>query len=389
MADTMNPMDITYYANDVRAIAPDQDWSLLVSCHVQACISLHDRRAAYSCYACLERGKTTVESSMAALREHLNVCELIRDIKLSDQHRKQELKRPTPPASRRSGKRPEVTPQSPTPAEASGTRRPAGRVETVQNPFSTRNQPSTPSRQARDMAADTLQRGQMRDDIPWESNPPLPSRPKSSAPTDADRQYTGPSTRRPEQPGTASTARPHPMDTYNIPGGFPGQNLAHSDSRASSLHDYSPTVPRRKEVRLDAPGPSNLSSDPKGLPTPPSRAPPAPPVLSPPAPPPYYQGKDTGGNTSHPNSATSTHESHADSFPRVDPVKIQQLVSLGIPRMDAEYLLNRTGGDVNAAAELQLSEMGSLAGPDGPPVVQPHFPAPSGSNPANRNRRPK
>ncbi len=352
-------------ANDVRAIAPDQDWSLLVSCHVQACNSLHDRRAAYSCYACLERGKMIVESSMAALKQHLNTCELIRDIKLSDQHRKLELNRPAPPASRRSGKRAEISPLSPVNTETAGARRPAGRPETA-SPTSARNQSTfTP-----------MQKAQARSELPWEqANPPLPSRPKGGIPID----ILPSSARRPDQPGPAGTSRTNAQDNYNIPGGFPGHN-APSDSRTSSLQDYSPTVPRRKEVRMETSGPS----EPMGLPTPPSRAPPAPPVLSQPDPPPYYQGKDTG-SASTPSSAT-TH----DSFPHVDPAKIRQLVSLGIPRMDAEYLLNRTGGDVNAAAELQLSEMGSLAGPardEGVPAGQPHFPAPQGSTPVNgRNR---
>jgi hypothetical protein len=125
--------------------------------------------------------------------------------------------------------------------------------------------------------------------------------------------------------------------------------------------------------------------------TPPTRAPPAPPVLSPPAPPPYYQGKDTSGAAQQ-ASPVSTHDSFG--YGPVDAAKIQQLVALGIPRMDAEYLLNRTGGDVNAAAELQLSEMGSLGGPmrePSPHVMQSGaHPAPLGSSPVDkRNRRSK
>jgi hypothetical protein len=176
---------------------------------------------------------------------------------------------------------------------------------------------------------------------------------------------------------------------YNIPGGFPGHNAAAIDSRASSMHDYSPTVPRRKEVRTEAPGPSQASSDTKSFPTPPSRAPPAPPVLSPPAPPPYYQGKDaTGSVTQQSAQAVSAQTPSTNMYTGPDPVKVQQLVSFGIPRMDAEYLLNRTGGDVNAAAELQLSEMGSLSGharETSPQALQPGpFPSPLGSNPLDR-----
>jgi hypothetical protein len=125
------------------------------------------------------------------------------------------------------------------------------------------------------------------------------------------------------------------------------------------------------------------------FPAAPARAPPAPPVLSPPAPPPYYQGKG-GSDSAHQPSPVSSHDARLDSLSGADAVKIQQLVSLGIPRMDAEYLLNRTGGDVNAAAELQLSEMGSLAGPVRGADPQATHPNPLASSPVDRrNRRSK
>ncbi|OCT44525.1 hypothetical protein CLCR_05936 [Cladophialophora carrionii] len=371
-------------ASDVNAIAPDQDWALLVSCHVQACGSLHDRRAAYSCYACLETGKASVETTMAELKAHLQVCELIRDIKLSGQYRGQGFPTPSSPVSRDGVQKPEMTPR-PTAAAA---RHPTGKTETARSPNNARDAPLNPFAHAQDVPATTVQPLPSHFEDPLEPTPPLPSRPKSRAPTNAETMYTPPTVRRPEQSVHPNIARPHAPDMYNIPGGFPGHNAAVPDSRASSLHDYSPTVPRRKEVRTDVPGPSHASStETKSFPTAPSRAPPAPPVLSSPAPPPYHQGKDTHGND-HQSAPVASQSSTSNTYTGPDPVKIQQLVSFGIPRMDAEYLLSRTGGDVNAAAELQLSEMGSLSGHARETAPQTPrsgaFPAPLGSNPVDR-----
>ncbi|KIW63801.1 hypothetical protein PV04_08773 [Phialophora macrospora] len=393
-------------ANDVKAIAPDQDWSLLVSCHVQACGSLHDRRAAYSCYACLERGMASVETSMAALKAHLQVCDLIREIKLSGQHGGQGDTRTASPMSRRSVQKPEINPRSNTTVlEPIRPRRPAGKMEQAQpTPNSARNPPLDPFGQAQDKPATPIQQMPLRVETPLEDTPPLPSRPKSYRPptNTAETIYPPPTMRRAEQLVQPSPARPHESDMYNIPGGFPGSKAAAvPDSRVSSMHDYSPTVPlRRKEVRTEAPGPSQASaSDAKSFPTAPSRAPPAPPVLSPPAPPPYHQGKDAHGSLAPQQSSAQAGSAQTPStnmYTGPDPVKVQQLVSFGIPRMDAEYLLNRTGGDVNAAAELQLSEMGSLSGharETSPQALQSTaFPAPLGSNPPldrRNNRRSK
>ncbi|OQU99130.1 hypothetical protein CLAIMM_04808 [Cladophialophora immunda] len=77
-------------ADNLRTISSDKDWPLVVSCHVQACASLHDRRAAYSCYACLERGKTSIETSVAALKSHLQSCDLIKDVQPTKPSQRQE-----------------------------------------------------------------------------------------------------------------------------------------------------------------------------------------------------------------------------------------------------------------------------------------------------------
>ncbi|EXJ55312.1 hypothetical protein A1O7_08239 [Cladophialophora yegresii CBS 114405] len=376
-------------ANDVNAITPDQDWALLVSCHVQACGSLHDRRAAYSCYACLETGKASVETTMAELKAHLQVCELIRDIRLSGKYRGQVQGYPTmsSPVSRGSVREPETNPLS-TAADmdSAASRHRPDRTKTAQSLISARDAPLDPFAHAQDVPGTSAPQSHV--ETPQEHNPPLPSRLKSKAPTNAETIYSPPMVRRPEQPVQSHTTRQRAPDMYNIPGGFPGPNAAAVDSRTSSLHDHSSTVPRRKEVRTEVPGPSQASSaETKSFPTAPSRAPPAPPVLSSPAPPPYHQGRDTHGSVQHsvpvgPQSPSS----NTNTGP--DPVKIQQLVSFGIPRMDAEYLLSRTGGDVNAAAELQLSEMGSLNGharETAPQTPQGGtFSAPLGSNPVDR-----
>ena len=372
-------------AQDVKAIAPDQDWSLLVSCHVQACSSLHDRRAMYSCFACHERGGTEVQKSMVALREHLGGCEVMR-LKGREGEGLRKGRGKEGMGGRKGARGGEVPlPMAATAREPVAAQSPTGaRKTTSNNPF-----------------AGTLnfqpQSSRPQPSIPIEINPPLPNRPRTGPPpppppppTNAERMYTPAAVLGPERIiPQSSPSNPAPPNSFSIPGGFP-DFMTHSgnDSRTSSMLDYnSPTIPRRKEVR-----PDGLSE--KTFPNQPARAPPLPPVLSPPAPPPYYQGKTapTDPNNYQPSPVSSSHDSRHDSFPAVDVVKIQQLVSLGIPRLDAEYLLNRTGGDVNAAAELQLSEMGSLAGPvrEQTPSQPVSHPNPLGSSPVERrNRRSK
>ena len=96
-----------------------------------------------------------------------------------------------------------------------------------------------------------------------------------------------------------------------------------------------------------------------------------------------HQGKGSGEG-GYQASPVSSHGSRPESLTAPEAVKVQQLVSLGIPRMDAEYLLNRTGGDVNAAAELQLSEMSSMSGPVHEATPQSAYPKPNESNPTDR-----
>lgn len=59
----------------------------MVSCHVQACASLKDRRAAYSCYACSESGHRSTETLAAGMRNHLQSCDLIKVFKLMNTER--------------------------------------------------------------------------------------------------------------------------------------------------------------------------------------------------------------------------------------------------------------------------------------------------------------
>jgi hypothetical protein len=51
-----------------------EHWSLLASCHVLACPSLKDRRAAYRCFTCFSHGHNVIEPSAAAIRQHLDAC---------------------------------------------------------------------------------------------------------------------------------------------------------------------------------------------------------------------------------------------------------------------------------------------------------------------------
>lgn len=379
-------------ANDVKSIAPDQDWPLLVSCHVQACVSMHDRRAAYSCYACLERGKTSVETSMAALRRHLNVCELIRDIKLHDQHLRRQATDGTRPASsagRRNGKKPELTSQ---PTRSTQPQTAESAWSASSNPFKQTlgmPPPATPVQQNKSQNPSAMP----------EPTPALPARPKeraaaaAAAQTQAERMYTPPSSARRGAEQQPTFPPPNPRintnagDQYTtIPGGFPNNHQSDRDSIYSVSSQTDPSayaaglpMPRRKEIKPDHHNhqqqPSTSSHDRtssgSAFPNPPTRAPPAPPLLSQPQPQPQPSGAQAppsyGPATSHPNPfsmnpPTSAGPGAYDSFSRPESAKVAQLVSLGIPAPEAEGLLMQTGGDVNAAAELRFSNPAAATG---------------------------
>ena len=346
---------------------------------------------------------------MAALKQHLQTCELIRDIKISEQQRKQGIAgiTPSPPAARRSTRKSRVD-FGPVPAmEGTPTNRSSGNMETGQSSNSARLPPSNPfgSAQAGPSMA-PLQQTSSHPPSTQEHSPALPTRPKAAPATSAEIVYKAPSTttRRSDVHYLPNNIRPNPAaETYNIPGGFPRHDGPMNDSRASSLHDYSPSVPRRKEVKSEAPGNAQFSAEKarneKSFPTAPNRAPPAPPVLS--APPPYteasrpsqpgglpaYQDEDTNSKATH-ASPLSSHDPRFDTFGRAESAKINQLVSLGIPPSEAEELLAQTGGDVNAAAELRFSGHGN--GSDGQvagqqPLQPGTLPSPIG--PASGGRR--
>ncbi|KIW34278.1 hypothetical protein, variant 2 [Cladophialophora immunda] len=361
-------------ADSLRTISSDKDWPLVVSCHVQACASLHDRRAAYSCYACLERGKTSIETSVAALKSHLQSCDLIKDVQPTKPSQRQEPVKEGPGAAPSIPERPKRR-SRPAPAmEATPERQTAREVESAQSASSRRPVPSNPfwSGQA---APPVVPNSPV---TPAESERPLQPRSRREVPTQAERTYTPSNAPRPGQPS-----------------GFPPHDAAGHDPRSPFFQEFPPTPPpprgtfsndhpatpiRRKDVRLETasqPFPEPARED-RTFPTRPSRAPPAPPVLSAPAPapgpnacpdarptrpdvPPAFQNTGSGDI-----NGTAMEYGQVPQSPRADPAKIQQLAALGISRARAEYLLHQTGGDVNEAAELGFSEQqGSVGGAGG------------------------
>ncbi|KIY01699.1 uncharacterized protein Z520_01837 [Fonsecaea multimorphosa CBS 102226] len=390
-------------ADNLRTMSSDKDWPLVVSCHVQACASLHDRRAAYSCYACLERGKTSIETSVAALKSHLQSCHLIKELQPtmpyqrhsseSESIKEAQARAPSIPVrpKRRSRPAPGV--------EATPERQTAGDAETVQSATSRRPVPSNPfwsgqtaaSPVAPNSPSTPIKQG------PTDSERPVQSRSRREIPTQAERTYTPSTAARPEQLNAVNRPYAEGADVFSVPGGFPPHEAGSHDPRNPFFQEFPPMPPpratfsndhstapiRRKDVRLEPsaqPFPEPGRED-RSFPTRPSRAPPAPPVLSAPAP--------------GPNSrAAQPIQVDVPQSPHADHAKIQQLAALGISRARAEYLLNQTGGDVNEAAVLGFEEQqGSMDGGGGEWLPTPSSQAaqteglPSSPSSDRRNRR--
>ena len=77
----------------------EEDWRLLASCHVQACKSWEDRRAAYRCFACFWCGHNEIEQSAATIRNHLDTCKLMKVSKELDKDSHGAKKKQSPPLS--------------------------------------------------------------------------------------------------------------------------------------------------------------------------------------------------------------------------------------------------------------------------------------------------
>jgi hypothetical protein len=221
-----------------------------------------------------------------------------------------------------------------TPALVTAKKTKAGR----EDPFLTPVMESSPTKDSRPPAGSVGGQAAHTDD-----GPPLPNRPRGSA-------------RRAERQAVPNRGQPGAPGIYDVPATMSAQEAAMAAdlSRASSLVDQSPAMPRRKEVRGEA----------LGLPTPPNRAPPAPPLLSQPGPPsnnsldrPNRQSTmQNYDRNSHP-SPLASHNPQDDTYGRPESAKVRQLVNLGLgisPR-EAEGLLTRAGGDVNLAAEMKMS----------------------------------
>ena len=77
-----------------------KDWALLASCHVQACKSAKDRRAAYRCFACLWCGHSEIQSSAATFQDHLDACQFMKVHQQRDQDSHKASKKQSSPVSR-------------------------------------------------------------------------------------------------------------------------------------------------------------------------------------------------------------------------------------------------------------------------------------------------
>ncbi|KAK5058588.1 hypothetical protein LTR84_010851 [Exophiala bonariae] len=137
----------------------DQDWSALASCHVLACSSFKDRRAAYRCFGCYISGVSKIHTSAAAMLDHLAACEEFNEKRTRSQ---------SPPRTTTAGHKvlpsshvqsysdssASSTPSTPSSSSTHSTIPPSIKLRTQasqlanQTPISTRGPPPVPSMEA-------------------------------------------------------------------------------------------------------------------------------------------------------------------------------------------------------------------------------------------------
>jgi hypothetical protein len=349
-----------------------EDWSLLASCHVLACSSLKDRRAAYRCFACFARGHDVVEPSAAAIRAHLDACEFrkIRNAQGKKNMGKarayqsstvEELEQTTYPPPLSSG----------TPARDTST---SLYTQHASRPSDTTKPPAGPQPNERDGVY-----------VPNQNMPAVPRRPAPPAPSpvSADRsEPVAPSLPKSTPSGTATTTERRGRNDGDLRA-RDFTSLPSSPLPAESPAANTPRTPRHANVRQPS--------------TPTSMANPISPASI------TNRASIGGGNpedltdrgrpqnsrahqhtASNPSASLPTYSSLVDgASDAAEEAKINELYQLGIPRAQAESLLRATGGRLNEAADLAYS-----SGAIGVPVVEDQSsPSPTSEPPQSRSRR--
>jgi hypothetical protein len=333
-----------------------EDWSLLASCHVLACSSLKDRRAAYRCFACFAHGYNAIEPSAAAIREHLDVCEFR---KIWDKQEKRKLREArtyhSPPV--------EESEQTayPPPFSSDTSARDSASLYTQHSsqPSDTTKLVANPQPDARDGFY-----------VPHQNMPAIPRRPGPAGPSPVSAHRTAapgsplPNAtpfraaatveRREENDDDSGT-----RDFTNLPGSFPS---------AEALAATTPRTPRRPNVHQPStPTPLTNHTGPASIADRASISGHPEDIIN--------RGR-LKSSRRHPHSVSSPGASAAGPPPTpstfvnraseaLEVAKINELQQLGIPRAQAESLLHRTGGSLNEAADLAFS-----SGIVGVPVVE-------------------
>ena len=344
-----------------------EDWSLLASCHVLACSSLKDRRAAYRCFACFARGHDVIEPSAAAIRAHLDACKYR---KIRNAQGKKTLGKARAYQSSAVEESEQTT--YPPPLLPSGT--PARDTSTslytqhASRPSDTTKLAASPQPNERDGVY-----------VPNQNMPPIPPRPAPPAPSpvSADRsEPLAPST--PSYSATITERRGRNDDDSRA---RDFTSLPSSPLPAESPAANTPRTPRHANIRQPSP------PTPMANPTSPASI--------------TNRASISGGNPEdltnrgrpqssrgHQHTASNPSASTVGSLPTYssvvdgtsDAAKIDALYQLGILRAQAESLLRATEGRAYEAAELAFSSVAI-----GVPVVEDQ-PSPSPMNEPRRSR---
>ena len=352
------------------------DWSLLASCHVLACSSLKDRRAAYRCFACFARGYDVIEPSAAAIRAHLDACEFrkIRNAQGKKNLGKKTLGKTRAYQSPAVEKSEQTTYPPPLP---SGTR--ARDTSTslytqhTSRPSDTTKLAASPQPNERDGVY-----------VPNQNTPALPRRPAPPAPSpaSADRSEPLASSLPKSTPSHTATTTERRGRNDDDSRARDFTNLSSNPLPAQSPAANTPRTPRHANIR-QPPTPTSMTN-----PTSPTST--------------TNRASISGGNPEdftnrgrpqssrgHQHTASNPSASTVGSLPTysslvdgasdaAEEAKINALYQLGIPRAQAEGLLRATEGNLDEAAELAFS-----SGTIGVPVVEDQ-PSPS---PMNEPRR--
>jgi hypothetical protein len=353
-----------------------EDWSLLASCHVLACSSLKDRRAAYRCFACFARGYDVIEPSAAAIRAHLDVCKFR---KIRNAQGKKKLGK----ARAYQSSVVEESEQTTYPRLLSSDTPARDSLASLYTQHASR-----PSDAAKPVASPQPdQRNGVY--VPNQNIPAIPRRPAPSAPTPVFADGSGPS------------APPVPKSTPSRPAATTERRQQNYDD--SGLRDFSSLS--GSPISTESP-PANTPRTPRN---PNMRQPSTPTAMSNPTSPGSITNRASisGDNpedlTNRGRPQTSRANQHSASNPgaftvgslptysslvdgagdAAEEAKINDLYQLGIPRAQAESLLRATGGKLNEAAELACSS-GTIGGPVG---EDPPSPSPIKEPRRSRSRR--